>query len=154
MGVEIERKYLVKDESYKAMAAASVKIEQGYLSADPRATVRLRISAWSEGAEHAFITVKSKNVGAARGEWEYEIPVDDARQMMPLCCRKLEKTRYAVPFGGYTWEVDAFAGKLSGLVVAEVELPSVDVSPALPPFAGEEVTGDPAYYNSNLCSVG
>lgn len=153
MGVEIERKYLVKGEAYKEMASSAIGIAQGYLSADPSATVRLRITRIDGLPERAFITVKSKNTGATRGEWEYEIPVDDARQMMYLCNRKLEKTRYIVPFEGFTWEVDAFGGALSGLVVAEVELPSEDAIAPLPPFAGEDVTGNPAYYNSNLCPI-
>lgn len=154
MGVEIERKFLVEGAAYKAMASSSARIEQGYLSANPEATVRLRIKAVDGGEEHAFITVKSKNHGARRGEWEYEIPAADARQMMPLCTGCLQKTRYVVPFGGYTWEVDCFGGRLDGLVVAEVELESEDAHPPLPPFAGREVTGDPAYYNSNLCTIG
>lgn len=154
MGVEIERKYLVKSRDYEGMATASIKIEQGYLSASPTATVRLRISERSDGGSHAYITVKSKTVGMSRGEWEYEIPVDDARQMMGLCARKLKKTRYIVPYEGFVWEVDAFRGKLSWLVVAEVELPSEDAKAPLPPFVGDDVTGNPAYYNSNLCTVG
>lgn len=154
MGVEIERKYLVKSREYEGMATASIRIEQGYLSASPTATVRLRITARSDGGEHAYITVKSKTVGIKRGEWEYEVLVEDARQMMSLCGRKLKKTRYIVPYEGFVWEVDAFRGKLEWLVLAEVELPSEDAQAPIPPFVGDDVTGNPAYYNSNLCTVG
>jgi len=144
MAKEIERKFLVDDMSFVDSAICSHHISQGYLSRKP--TVRVRILD-----DRAFITVKSRNLGATRSEWEYEVPVSDAREMMLLCTEDLiEKTRYIVPIGSLTWEVDVFEGKFSGLVVAEVELPSENTRVDLPPFVGEEVTGNPAFYNSAL----
>ncbi len=147
MAKEIERKFLVKNTSYREMSVERKDIEQGYLNREPRATVRVRIV----GSE-ARLTVKGLNDGAVRDEWEYAVPVGEAREMIDRCAsgRVIVKTRYIVPFGGRTWEVDEFGGSLAGLVVAEVELPSADADPALPPFVGEEVTGDPRYYNSSL----
>lgn len=148
MSIEIERKYLVIDDSYRAMATGSCEMSQAYLSADPDATVRVRISG-----DQAWLTVKSRNCGATRGEWEYAIPVQDARDMIAACCSGIiSKTRWYVDAGGgLKWEVDAFHGHLEGLVVAEIELPSEDTPFGLPPFVGEEVTGDARYYNSSLC---
>ncbi len=147
MGKEIERKFLVNDDTFVAMAESVRDISQAYLSTSPDATVRVRISGTS-----AWLTVKTRNCGAVRGEWEYAIPVADAREMVEAsCCDSLvSKRRYIVPFGGHRWEVDVFGGRLSGLVVAEVELGSEDEAVDLPPFAGREVTGDVRYYNSCL----
>lgn len=150
MAKEIERKFIVIDDSYKAIAKGSTHIVQAYLSTEIDSTVRLRIA--NDGA---FITVKSRNKGCCRGEWEYEIPVKDAEDMISAChlSKVIDKTRYYVEYGGYTWEVDVFAGKLSGLVVAEIELQNEKSSFELPPFAGEEVTGLDQYYNSNLINL-
>lgn len=148
MALEIERKYLVRYDVYKAMASSSVDIWQGYLSADPEATVRLRIAG-----DHAFITIKGKNHGAVRNEWEYEIPLSDALGMKGLCRFNLEKTRYIVPFAGHKWEVDEFGGRHAGLTVAEIELTDENEPYTLPPFIGEEVTGDPKYYNSSISKI-
>ncbi len=148
MAQEIERKFLVRDDSYRTMAVASIELAQAYLSTDPDATVRVRVSG-----ERAWLTVKSRNEGAVRGEWEYMIPRADAMEMLQRCCGStlVEKTRYIVPAeGGLRWEVDEFHGRHSGLVLAEIELPSEDTPFALPAFAGEEVTGNAAYYNSTL----
>lgn len=145
MSVEIERKFLVINDDYKRMATSSHRIVQGYLSADPQATVRVRTLD-----SQAFVTIKSKTVGCSRGEWEYSVPLADAEEMLALCRSKIEKTRWMIPFAGYTWEVDEFAGRLTGLTLAEIELPSEDAAFAQPSFVGAEVTGDPQYYNSNL----
>lgn len=147
MAKEIERKFLVTDSSYRTMASAERHIVQGYLSRDPRATVRVRIA---DG--RAWLTVKGRNDGAVRDEWEYEIPLSDARDMLSRCAtgRVIEKTRYIVDYDGRRWEVDEFGGELRGLTVAEIELTSADEQPELPPFVGDEVTGDPRYYNSAL----
>lgn len=150
MATEIERKFLVTNSSYRSLSVSSHYICQGYLSTDADATVRVRISG-----DRAWITVKSRNVGAVRGEWEYEIPAADARAMMEACCgsRMIEKTRYVVDAGaGLRWEVDEFHGRHSGLVVAEIELPAADTPFSKPDFIGEEVTGRPEYYNSALAS--
>lgn len=147
MSIEIERKFLVKNDSFLSSATECREIAQGYLCTDPSATVRVRISG-----EKAWITVKSSGSDIARPEWEYSIPVDDARQMLEACCggRTVAKKRYIVPFEGLVWEVDVFEGRHAGLVVAEVELPSEDCPVTLPSFVGEEVTGDARYYNSSL----
>lgn len=148
MAKEIERKFLVKDVSYREAASSSVEIAQGYLCREPDTTVRIRVAG-----ECGYITVKSRNHGATRNEWEYQINVDDAREMLALCSGVLSKTRFFVPGSdGLLWEVDEFRGALAGLVVAEIELPSEHATFALPSFAGREVTGEPEYYNSNLAA--
>lgn len=155
MALEIEHKYLVKDESFKAMSLPerTRHIEQGYLSREPERTVRVRYML-TPGGEHGFITVKGITQGASRQEYEYEVPAVDARAMLALCEQPvLVKTRYIVPFAGYDWEIDCFGGELSGLILAEIELPGEDARYELPPFVGENVTGNPAYYNSALCAA-
>ena len=151
MAKEIERKFLVTDRSYRDKARTHIEIAQGYLSTDPDATVRVRLSG-----DHAWLTVKSRNHGATRGEWEYQIPVSDAREMLTNCCgaHTIEKTRYIVDNpDGLCWEVDEFHGRHDGLIVAETELPAEDTPFSRPGFVGEEVTGNPAYYNSVLSGV-
>lgn len=146
MAKEIERKFLVTDTSYKALAVKVMNIAQGYLNRDPDRTVRVRVS---DGK--AWLTVKTRTESFTRNEWEYEIPLDDGRQMLEACSGVIEKIRYIVPASdGLKWEVDEFRGAHSGLVVAEIELPSEDACFELPAFAGQEVTGDARYYNSNL----
>ncbi|MBD5341392.1 MAG: CYTH domain-containing protein [Bacteroides sp.] len=146
MGLEIERKFLVKNDSFKDIAISHSNIRQGYLSREPERTVRIRIKD-----DRGFITVKGKNSGAVRLEFEYEIPFADAEKMLGLCSGKiLDKTRYNVKFGGYLWEIDVFHGLDEQLTVAEIELPSADASFEMPDFIGEEVTGNPRYYNSML----
>lgn len=146
MAKEIERTFLVKNYSFKEMATDTVIMLQGYLNRDPERTVRIRLAN-----EQGFITVKGKNKGCVRQEFEYEIPLDDARQMLSLCTgRILDKTRYIIPFDGHIWEVDEYNGDLRGLIVTEVELDDENEPVNLPPFVGKEVTGDPKYYNSQL----
>ena len=147
MAKEIERKYLVTDTSYREAATEKRQIIQAYLNRDPKATVRVRVAN-----DMAFLTIKGKNSGAVRDEWEYPIPLSDARAMIERCAtgRIIEKTRYIVPFAGYHWEIDEFSGDLEGLTVAEIELPSADTEFQLPSFIGDEVTGNPQYYNSSL----
>lgn len=149
MGKEIEHKYLVAGSSYKESASESYDIVQGYLCRDPERTVRVRVKG-----EKAYITVKGKTRGDFRDEFEYEVPMEDARAMLELCEPPLlRKTRWIVRFGGFDWEVDEFHGDLSGLVTAEIELPSSDTPYAIPPFVGKNVTGDSRYYNSCLNGV-
>lgn len=146
MALEIEYKYLVKNDSYKKLAKASIHICQGYLCKDPERTVRVRIKG-----DKGYITIKGKNSGAVRSEFEYEIDIEDARKMLDMCLRPiLDKVRYIVPFGNHIWEVDEFMGERSGLVTAEIELSSPDEKYQIPDFVGDDVTGNPAYYNSNL----
>lgn len=149
MGVEIEHKYLVVDDIYKAMAESSARIVQGYICRGDGATVRVRVAGG-----RARLTVKGRTSGDTRSEYEYDIPVDDAMEMLRDLCHKpvIEKTRHIVRYGGHKWEVDEFGGALSGLVIAEIELPSSDCPYERPPFVGKNVTGDPRYYNSNLDS--
>lgn len=148
MSQEIERKFLIKDSSYRDMAFSSSRIIQGYICTDRGRTVRVRIRN-----EKGFLTIKgaSTDNGLSRYEWEHEIPVEEARELMKLCQPgMIDKTRYLVKYGKHTFEVDEFYGENEGLVVAEVELGSVDEEYETPPFLGEEVTGQVKYYNSFL----
>ena len=146
MAKEIERTFLVTDDSFKAISINSVHIIQGYLNRDPERTVRLRIAD-----DHAFLTVKGKTIGFVRDEFEYEIPFEDGMKMLELCSgRVLNKTRYIVPYKGHVWEVDEYHNDLAPLIVTEVELDYQDEIIDIPPFAGKEVSGDPRYFNSQL----
>lgn len=146
MGVEIERKFLVKDDSFKSEASSSYDIRQGYLNKDPERTVRIRICG-----DKGFLTVKGLTHGIARKEFEYEIPFSDALEMLDLCeGNVLSKTRYIINFEGMKWEVDEFHGKYRGLTLAEVELPYENYEVTIPDFVDREVTGDSQYYNSSL----
>ena len=146
MGLEIERKFLVIGTAWQVLAAG-VLTRQGYLSSAAERTVRVRIAG-----DQGFLTVKGKSRGLSRAEFEYAIPVEDAAAMLDRLCEKplIEKTRYRVPFGAHTWEVDEFHGANAGLVVAEVELASADEEPALPPWVGREVSQDARYFSANL----
>lgn len=128
------------------MAHGSHHIIQGYLSRSPEATVRIRLKD-----DKAFMTVKGRTHTDTRAEFEYEIPLSDAKRMLQMCTGTvIDKTRYLVDYGGHTWEVDEFHGIHEGLVIAEIELSRSTRDYPLPSFIGAEVTGDPAYYNSNL----
>jgi CYTH domain-containing protein len=145
MAREIERKFLV-DAARWNPAGPGVAFCQGYLSSVPERTVRVR----REG-ERAVLTVKGRNVGVARPEYEYEIPAADADALLAMCEQPLiEKVRHTETFDGTTWEIDVFAGANAGLIVAEVELPSEDAAFARPSWLGDEVSDDPRYYNANL----
>jgi adenylate cyclase len=148
MGVEIERKFLLQGDAWRTLGTP-VSMRQGYLSADKARVVRVRI----EG-EQACLTIKSASVGAVRGEWEYPLPLDDARELLERVCQQplVEKTRRRIDHQGHVWEVDEFFGANAGLVVAEIELGSEDEAFATPDWIGEEVTGDARYYNSSLIS--
>lgn len=149
MGLEIEHKYLVKDDSWKQYAESSENICQGYLSRIPERTVRVR----TRGAK-GYLTIKGKNKGDTRLEYEYEIPLAEAIELLNLCIPPvIEKTRHIVNYCGNTWEIDEFFGALSPLVIAEIELTDSNVNYAIPPFIGENVTNNPAYYNSNLAAL-
>lgn len=150
MNQEIERKYLVNGESYKQMAVAHHHICQGYISREKTGTVRVRITD-----NKAYLTIKGKPTAGhfARYEWEKEIDVIDAQELMKLCQGTIiDKTRWIVPATekGLKWEVDEFHGKYEGLVVAEIELESEEQTVELPAFVGKEVTDDPRYYNANM----
>ncbi|WP_151639368.1 CYTH domain-containing protein [Noviherbaspirillum aerium] len=146
MGVEIERKFLVRGEEWKSLGEG-VLLRQGYLSSQAERIVRVRI----EG-DRAVMTIKGRAVGATRGEWEYPLPMEDARVFLDQLCERpiIEKYRYRIVHEGMTWEVDEFLGENAGLVVAEIELESEAQVFAKPDWAGEEVTHEARYYNSNL----
>lgn len=146
MALEIEHKYLVTNDSFKNYTKETVYIKQGYLSRVPERTVRVRIIN-----DKGYITIKGKNKGDVRLEFEYEIPLSDALELLKLAeGRVIEKRRYIVKWENKTWEIDEFYGDREGLTIAEIELSSSDEKYTLPPFVGENVTGDPRYYNSNL----
>ena len=145
MAKEIERKFLVKDESFREMASRVIDITQAYLSRDQDRTVRVRVAG-----DEGYITVKTRNEGATRNEWEYAIPIDDAREMINACPEPiLSKHRHIVMYDDLKWEVDVFDD--NNLILAEVELPDENHHiDRFPPFIDREVTGDPRYYNSNI----
>lgn len=149
MGREIERKFLVRNDGWRALAENGVQYRQGYLSTDPERSVRVRTAG-----DRAFITIKGKSSGAARDEFEYSIPAADARELLErLCVHPLiEKTRHIVRHAGLKWEIDEFAGANRGLIMAEVELKDADQEIAKPEWIGDEVTGDARYYNLRLVS--
>jgi len=145
---EIERKYLVRSEEFKALATRHYDILQGYLCADGIRTVRIRLKA-----DKGVLTIKGRGNGVSRFEWEKEVSREDALALFPLCHPgRVEKTRYVVPIEGtpLNVEVDVFHGENEGLCFAEIELPSEDYVFALPQWLGKEVTGDPHYYNSYI----
>lgn len=147
MATEIERKFLVSGEGWRKQADAGEAIEQGYLCAEKRRTVRVRLTA--SGAK---LTIKGAGEGIARSEYEYDIPGRDAREMLDALCTgvPIAKTRYRVEHRGHTWEIDVFEGANAGLVLAEVELGSVDEAVDLPGWAGREVSEDERYFNAYL----
>lgn len=151
MPQEIERKFLVLDDSFKEMAFACSHIVQGYLTHGKGRSVRIRIRD-----DKAYLTIKgpSMHAGLSRYEWEKEISVDDALDLMKLSePGRIDKHRYLVKSGEHVFEVDVFHGENEGLVMAEVELGSEDEPFEKPPFIGKEVTGDRRYYNSFLTQV-
>ena len=148
MALEIERKFLVANDSYKSMAFHSDRIAQGYLCREGGNSARVRVRG-----EKGYITVKGPSLdgGLSRYEWEKEIPANEAWELLKLCHGGIiDKTRYLIECGKHTFEVDEFHGDNEGLVVAEVELESTGEEFACPPFLGKEVTGDKRYYNSSL----
>ena len=148
MNIEIERKFLVKDESFKSMATESHRLTQGYICKESGRTVRVRL--WDD---KGYLTIKGAGSasGMSRYEWEKEISAEDARDLFMLCQSGIiDKTRYIVPVDGKTFEVDEFYGENVGLIMAEIELESEDAAFTRPSWLGKEVTGDRRYYNSML----
>ena len=145
MAVEIERKFLVSGDEWRKRASG-LEYRQGYLNDDPERCVRVRTAG-----NEAWLTIKGPSRGARRLEFEYSIPLDDARQLLELCRPRLvEKTRYSLVCEGLEWVVDEFHGANRGLVLAEVELQSEEQEISLPAWIGREVTDDPRYYNQYL----
>jgi adenylate cyclase len=147
MAIEIERKFLVRDNSWRTSSTGSARIRQGYFARTPLLRARIRIYG-----EKGYITLKSEPGVLVRHEYEYEIPKAEAIEMIKQFSIEpiIIKTRYDVPFEGVVWAVDVFEGANTGLVLAEAELKSANQSLALPPWAGDEVTNDRRYGNSNL----
>jgi adenylate cyclase len=153
VGIEIERKFTVIGDAWRSRAEKSVRIAQGYLNdmaamrnGTQKASVRVRIAG-----DAAFLNMKSRELGHTRQEFEYPIPVADAQALLELCVGGLiDKTRHYVRHAGFLWEVDEFDAENSGLIVAEIELPSADTSFDKPEWAGREVTDELRYYNLAL----
>lgn len=147
MAVEIEHKFLVRDERWRREVERSVRMRQGYLTSDARCSVRVRVAG-----EQGHLNVKSGTLGIQRSEYEYPIPLAEAEEMLDTLCEQplLEKTRHFVRFGGHLWEIDEFEGDNTGLIVAEVELSRTDEPFDRPDWLGEDVSHDIRYYNSQL----
>jgi len=146
MAREIERKFLLRNEDWRGLAPGKTYV-QGYLAGNEVCSVRVRIAE-----NKATLNIKSATAEAARSEFEYEIPLKDARQMLATLAGKplIEKTRYTIEHKGFFWEIDEFRGKNWGLIMAEIELEHEDQVFEKPAWVGEEVTDDPRYYNANL----
>ncbi|MCZ8131355.1 MAG: CYTH domain-containing protein [Steroidobacteraceae bacterium] len=149
MGVEIERKFLVRGDAWRAQAVRSQRLRQGYLANTSRSSVRVRLAG-----DRAWLSVKSMTRELARLEFEYEIAVADAGPLLDALCEPplLDKVRHYVPFGRHEWEVDEFLGDNAGLVVAELELDAADEPYEAPAWLGREVTHEDRYYNFNLAA--
>lgn len=147
MGIEIERKFLVRDDRWRQQVERSARMRQGYLTSDARCSVRVRVAG-----EQGFLNIKSGTLGIRRSEYEYAIPLAEAEEILDALCEKplLEKTRHYVRHGQHVWEIDEFAGDNAGLIVAEVELKHPDEPFARPDWVGEDVSHDIRYYNSRL----
>lgn len=148
MGQEIERKYLVNHQKWQQLEKPFGKLfRQGYLTIDPNKTIRVR----QVGEDEGYLTIKGKSVGATRAEYEYEIPVEDAKELLDdFAGSELSKFRFRISVGDKVWEVDEFLGDNQGLIIAEIELISEDENFILPDWVVSEVTGQQKYYNSKL----
>jgi adenylate cyclase len=147
MAIEIEHKFLLANDGWRPLVSHCVVYKQGYLSSVATSSIRVRISD-----DHAWLNIKSATIGTQRQEYEYEIPLTDAHEILNTLCKKpvIEKIRHFVNNNGNIWEIDEFYGDNQGLVVAEIELPSVDTAFQKPHWIGAEVTHDKRYYNNNL----
>lgn len=149
--IEIERKFLVVSDAYKAEAFKKTRITQGFLSTDPERTVRVRLKG-----TQGYLTIKGKsnNSGTSRFEWEKEIEINEAEELLKLCKKGvIDKIRYEVKSNAHTYEIDEFFGLNEGLILAEIELNSENEAFAKPSWLGEEVTGEVKYYNSQLSEI-
>ncbi len=147
MAIEIEHKFLLANDNWRKYVSHSVEYRQGYLSSQATSSIRVRISN-----DHAWLNIKTATVGTHRHEYEYEIPMTDANEILMNLCRKplIEKTRHFVTDDNHLWEIDEFAGDNQGLIVAEIELDETGQSFSKPDWLGLEVTEDLRYYNNNL----
>jgi len=148
MPIEIERKFLLKNDDWRKNTDKGIHMIQAYMGSNEKSSVRIRIQG-----DSANLNIKGKTLGIQRSEYEYSIPLNEAREMLELLCDKpyIEKTRFHVINDGHEWEIDVFAGENEGLIVAELELDSVNEPYSLPNWIGEEVSDDPRYYN--ICLV-
>lgn len=146
MPTEIERKFLVKSEEWRTLGTGTI-YRQGYIATKKGTTVRVRLAG-----NQGYITIKGASKGISRAEYEYSIPAEDAQEMLDNLCEPplIEKTRYKIEIAGLIWEVDEFAGKNQGLIVAEVELTDANQTIEIPDWIGQEVSDDARYYNANL----
>jgi adenylate cyclase len=158
MAEEIERTFLVEEETWRPPSRDPVAIRQGYFETADAVTVRIRTKRPVEGSDdpRATLCIKGRPDGLTRPEFEYDIPLDDAREMLSLFCggRTVEKTRFHLDHEGHTWEIDRFEGDHDGLVLAEIELQSESAAFSRPGWLGSEVTDDPAYLNEVLAREG
>ena len=147
MGIEIERKFLVNHAQWEQLEKPLGEFyRQGYLLTDPQKTIRVR-----QTSDKGFLTIKGISVGATRSEYEYEIPFEEAKELLDqFAVAELSKVRYKIFLGNHIWEVDVFSSKNQGLIVAEIELKSEDETFDIPDWIDREVTGEERYYNSNL----
>jgi adenylate cyclase len=147
MATEIEHKFLLANDDWRALVTHSAEFRQGYLNSDETSSVRVRIAG-----KQAWLNIKSATIGTHRKEFEYEIPVADAEDIITNLCHKplIEKTRHFVNDGSHVWEIDVFAGENQGLIVAEIELSEIGETFNKPSWLGEEVTHNVRYYNNNL----
>lgn len=147
MALEIEHKFLLATAQWREQVSHSVIYKQGYLSAQPTSSIRVRISD-----NHAWLNIKSATIGTQRQEFEYDIPLSDAQEMLETLCARpiIEKTRHFVTVDQHIWEIDEFFGDNAGLIVAEIELSALDEAFTKPDWLGAEVTHDLRYYNNNL----
>ena len=147
MGIEIERKFLVNHDQWEQLEKPSGEFyRQGYLLTDPQKTIRVR-----QTSDKGFLTIKGISVGATRAEYEYEIPFEEAKDLLDqFAVAELSKVRFKIAIENHIWEVDVFSGKNQGLIVAEIELESEGEEFVLPTWIDREVTGEEKYYNSNL----
>jgi len=146
MGKEIEKKFLIINDDWRRLGKGEPYC-QGYLNAEKGRTVRVRTIN-----DRGILTIKGPSVGAARLEYEYDIPIEEALEMLKELCYKplIEKTRYKIPFAGFIWEIDEFTGENEGLIFSEIELEYEGQQFEIPPWVGKEVTDDSRYYNANL----
>jgi adenylate cyclase len=147
MAIEIEHKFLLANDGWREHVSRSVRYRQGYLSSQPTSSIRVRTSN-----DRAWLNIKTATIGTHRHEYEYEIPLADANEILDSLCKKplIEKIRYFVTDNGNLWEIDEFEGENQGLIVAEIELDETGQTFSKPPWIGLEVTGDLRYYNNNL----
>ncbi len=149
MGIEIEHKFLIINDNWRKDADEGIHIIQAYMGSNEKSSIRIRING-----EAANLNIKSKTLGIQRSEYEYSIPLEEAKEMLESLCNKpyIEKTRFHVMHDGHQWEIDVFAGDNQGLIVAELELESVDEPFTMPDWLGNDVSDDPRYYNICLVS--